>query len=107
MAPIFIQTNLANSYTIPGTIFLDRSYTWVDILHEMIHYCLFLYGLPNYEDTAYACERACTSVVAYTGMKDVDPCCCSVNPPPHCGAWYEKLGNEIGKGIVRSYFSIL
>jgi len=70
-----------------GRIWLQPEYSWRDILHELMHHCMYRLNLLNLESVAYACERACEP--GYAGRKDADPCCCSANPPKRCSQGFE------------------
>ncbi len=87
----------------PPTIILPAPARWQHLLHEMVHACMFMWGLVNPEATAYACERVCEGqyyVFKFTDpgdpgyeYKDVDPCCCSADPPFHCATFGEEVGH--------------
>jgi hypothetical protein len=74
----------------PWEIRLRHSAEWIDLLHELMHFCMHHKGLMNLEARAYACERACAGQEwnkwghIDPPYNDIDPCCCADSMPPQC-----------------------
>jgi hypothetical protein len=90
---------------------------WADLLHELIHHCMWRYGLHNLETRARACERTCVSNKTWRDTyvdvsepdkyKDVSPCCCgdSVSLPNNCKMIRDRYNPfETTWAYISSYF---